>query len=224
VDGDGTMRCFWVMPFNKSCKIEISNLGAHPVEATLVNIGIAPWQWDDHSMYFHANWRQQYPIHTKGGDGTMDWNYIEATGRGVYVGDSLVIHNGSTKWWGEGDEKIYVNHESFPSQFGTGTEDYYGYSRGGEPSAPFQSPFLTHMQIEGDKMIGYSAPIRLRSLDAIPFSDHLKFDMEIWHWQATDMAYAVATYWYALPGATCNRTPDNLEAGRLLLPDSKLPQ
>ena len=31
-------------------------------------------------------------------------------------------------WWGEGDEKIYVDGEDFPSHFGTGTEDYYGYA------------------------------------------------------------------------------------------------
>ena len=31
-------------------------------------------------------------------------------------------------WWGEGDEKIYVDGEAFPSLFGTGTEDYFGYA------------------------------------------------------------------------------------------------
>ena len=31
-------------------------------------------------------------------------------------------------WWGEGDEKVFVDGEKFPSHFGTGTEDYYGYA------------------------------------------------------------------------------------------------
>ena len=31
---------------------------------------------------------------------------------------------------GEGDEKVYVDGETFPSHFGTGTEDYYGYAWG----------------------------------------------------------------------------------------------
>ena len=210
VNRDGTMRCFWVMPFAKTCNLELVNLGTQTVEATLGG-GLENWSWEDHSMRFHANWRQQYPILTKAGDGTMDWNYIEIAGRGVYVGDTLVVHNESKDWWGEGDEKIYVDGESFPSHFGTGTEDYYGYSRGGRASIYFEATFISHPQVEGDHGPGYSAMTRLRSLDAIPFSDHLKFDLEIWHWQATTMAYAAVTYWYAFPVATCNRPPEEKE-------------
>jgi hypothetical protein len=29
-------------------------------------------------------------------------------------------------WWGEGDEKFFVDGEQFPSTFGTGSEDYVG--------------------------------------------------------------------------------------------------
>ena len=46
------------------------------------------------------------------------------------VGDTLALHNGAAAWWGEGDEKIFVDGETFPSHFGTGSEDYYGYSFG----------------------------------------------------------------------------------------------
>ena len=31
-------------------------------------------------------------------------------------------------WWGEGDEKFFVDGEKFPSTFGTGSEDYFGYA------------------------------------------------------------------------------------------------
>ncbi len=33
-------------------------------------------------------------------------------------------------WWGEGDEKFFVDGEMFPSWFGTGSEDYFGFSWG----------------------------------------------------------------------------------------------
>ena len=79
-------------------------------------------------MHFHANWHYEYPIHAYGARGTKDWNYIEAQGKGVYVGDNLAVMNPVKEWWGEGDEKIYVDGEKFPSHFGTGTEDYYGYA------------------------------------------------------------------------------------------------
>ena len=43
-------------------------------------------------------------------------------------------------------------------------------------------------------------------------------DMEILHWEATTMAYAAATYWYARPGAICNRPPVPNEAARPIPP------
>ena len=220
VESDGTMQSDWVMPFRETCKVELRNLGPQPIEAAFAEVAVGPWKWDARSMRFHATWRQQDPIRTKRADGTMDWNYVQISGEGVYVGDSLVVHNSSARWWGEGDEKIYVDGETFPSHFGTGTEDYYGYSRGGPASAYFESPFLAHVQIEGDKSPNYSAMTRVRSLDAIPFSNRLKMDMEIWHWEAAVMSYAAVTYWYAVPGATSNRNPDDTEAARPVLPTS----
>ena len=47
-------------------------------------------------------------------------------------------------WWGEGDQKIFVDGESFPSTFGTGTEDDYGYAYGS--NRPFAGPY--HAQTE----------------------------------------------------------------------------
>jgi hypothetical protein len=116
-----------------------------------------------------------------------------------------MVHNGSSEWWGEGDGKI------------DGAEDYYGYFRGGRDSAFFEAPFIAHPQVEVDKQVGYSAITRVRSLDAIPFTSRLRFDMEIWHWRATTMSYAAATYWYAAAGATSNRPPIPDEAARPIL-------
>jgi hypothetical protein len=41
----------------------------------------------------------------------------------------------------------------------------------------------------------------------MPFGESLQVDMEIGHWAECEVAYSVATYWYALPGATCNVAP-----------------
>jgi len=215
VDKDGTMTCWWVMPFRRSCSIRIENIGIEPIDVSLRPVLTGAWEWDDRSMHFHANWRQQYPIQTQAQQG-MDWNYIEIAGKGVYVGDTLTIHNGSDKWWGEGDEKIFVDGEAFPSNFGTGTEDYYGYSWG-DHGGFFEAPFIAEPRAEGNKSPGYTVNTRTRSLDAIPFMKSLKFDMEIWHWATTTMSYAAATYWYGQPGAKCNRPPSPEEARRLIL-------
>ncbi len=200
VADDGTMTCRWVMPYRESCTIALENLGKEDVELTLC-VGHSPRTWDDRSMYFHAAWRQQYPIPTIP---RTDFNYVEIKGQGVLAGDTLAVFNPVRNWWGEGDEKIYVDGERFPSHFGTGLEDYYGYAWG-NPTI-FSAPF--HAQpTAGRGQQGHVTNTRTRGLDAIPFDKSLKLDIEVWHWARTDVGYAAATYWYARPGATCNLRP-----------------
>lgn len=208
VQTNGWMSCAWVMPFRKSCTIAVTNLGPQGVEVDL-NVARAKWSWDSRSMYFHANWRQQYPFPTHP---RSDWNYIEASGKGLYVGDTLSVYNPVKDWWGEGDEKIWVDGESFPSHIGTGTEDYYGYAWG--DTRLFQGPFSSQVRCDGPGSKGHTVVTRTRSLDAIPFTKSLKMDMEVWHWKNCNVGYAATTYWYASPGASCNRKPEPAEALR----------
>ena len=204
------MDCCWVMPFQKSGRLTLVNLGKQPVSANL-DVSVSAWKWDERSLHFHANWRQQDPIHTRP---FQDWNYLIATGQGRYVGDSLVVFNPVKAWWGEGDEKIYVDGETFPSHIGTGSEDYYNYSWG--HTGLFQTPFANQPRCDGPGNQGYTVVNRTRSLDAIPFTKSLRFDIEIWHWADCKVGYAATTYWYARPGATCNRAPQPDEAARPL--------
>lgn len=210
VQEDGTLICRWVMPFKTNAKITLHNLGKTPVTVD-AKISHSDWQWDDSSMHFHSTWHQLTGVET-GGDWwktqkhAQDVNFVTVNGKGVYVGDTLTVLNGAAAWWGEGDEKVYVDGEKFPSHFGTGTEDYYGYAwcRPEYFSAPF------HAQPDGGGNIagGYSVNCRYRSLDAIPFTKAFRFDMELWHWAATKMNYAPTTFWYALPGAVSGIQPD----------------
>lgn len=215
VGRDGTLRAAFVMPYRKSGKVVLTNLGKSPV-AFGMNLCTKGTPWTDRSMHFHAAWHYEYPIHAYGGRGTMDWNYVDIAGKGVYVGDTLAVMNPVPEWWGEGDEKIYVDGEKFPSHFGTGTEDYYGYAWCWP--APFQHPFHAQTRSDGrqhhDNNWGHTTVTRVRSLDAIPFTKGLKFDMEVWHWKECDEAYAATTYFYALPGATTNRKPQAEDAAK----------
>jgi hypothetical protein len=209
----GALTCCWVMPFARSCRIELHNLGVQPIDATLGPVVSGRWAWDLWSMHFHAAWRQQFPIHTKARDGTTDWNAVEIHGAGVFVGQTLAIHNGARAWWGDGNEKVYIDGERFPSHFGTGTANYFGIGFG-EHGGVFASPFASQPRADGNNRVGCVTLTRNRALDSIAFTKSLKFDWEIWHWAATDMAYAATTYWYALPGATSNGATDDTEAKR----------
>ncbi len=210
---DGTMSCRWTMPYQKSGAISIENLSNKSIDLEMEAI-VGDWDWDERSMYFHAGFRLQNPVSTRP---YSDWNYIETQGRGVYVGDALTIFNPVEKWWGEGDEKIWVDGEDFPSIFGTGTEDYYGYSWGGMSTDFYEHPFHAQPRCnvynkfnrKSQKGVrntqGYSTETRSRALDAMPFGSSLKLDMEVWSWTDCEMEYAVGVYWYGDAETTSNR-------------------
>ena len=199
IEKDGTLRSFWCMPFKKDIKVELTNYDPdQEVQITISDVAVKNIQWTDRTMYFYANWRQDREIQSVGGNGTKDWNYIALKGKGVFVGDSLSVVNRDPGWWGEGDEKIYTDGEEFPSHFGTGTEDYYGYAW----CTPefFESPFHAQPRAEGPNNYGNVTNDRVRLLDGIPFTKDFRFDMEVWHWVATSIDYSVVTYWYGFPG------------------------
>ncbi|MHC4964938.1 MAG: glycoside hydrolase family 172 protein, partial [Planctomycetota bacterium] len=214
---EAILTCRWVMPYRESCRISIHNLSSWRTEVRLSAVS-SPWDWDDRSMHFHTVWRQQNPIPTRP---MRDWNYVEVRGKGVFVGDTLALANPVKIWWGEGDEKIYVDGEAFPSHFGTGTEDYYGYAWGS--AEPFEAPFHAQPRCDGPGNYGHTTVSRVRSLDAIPFGESFRFDMEVWHWKECDIGYAATSHFYALPGATHNRPPQPQEAARGPLDPPPLP-
>jgi hypothetical protein len=207
VENDGTLSCYWVMPFRKQTKVTLLNLGEQAVDVKLGEIISSDWQWDESSLYFYGAWKQWSDKETSDketmsnplewSDGVLDQldqNWIKIKGRGKYVGDVLTIYNRANSWWGEGDEKIYIDGESFPSHFGTGSEDYYGYAWGRPES--FSAPFHSQPCGEGNLEKGFCVNERFRSLDSIPFKNSFQFDMELWHWDKTHIDYAPTTLWY----------------------------
>lgn len=215
VSDDKTLSCYWVMPFKKLARIQILNLGSVPIELTLGKVLSGPWDWNNRSCHFHAAWKQWTDIETQSNEkskdhGAFDLNWITVKGSGNYVGDVLTLFNTANTWWGEGDEKIYVDGESFPSHIGTGTEDYYGYAWC-KPNF-FESAFHAQPSGDGNLTPGFTVNCRYRSLDAIPFRKSIRFDMELWHWAKTKMNYAPTTFWYARPGATWDVKPDPKQA------------
>lgn len=225
VSSDGTFVCEWVMPYRKKAEVVIENLSGTALTAQL-ELATEPRRWDSQSLHFHAKWR---PDDVVPGTPFQDWNYVDIRGQGIYVGDSWTVVNPQGSWWGEGDEKIYVDgawERGFPTHFGTGSEDYYGWAGGEVPTRrdEFSTPFLANVRVGGldGFTTGYNICVRSRSLDAIPFHQRLRFDMESSF--GTDirepwnlLGYSVVTYWYARPGAVSNRAGDPAAAGRPIL-------
>ena len=197
VEADGDMWSFWVMPFGRRAAMSIENRGDQLVSLQF-HAAVVPWNWDERSLHFCAKWRAEFDVPTRP---MRDWNYLTARGRGVLVGAAFHIANPVGNWWGEGDEKIYVDGESFPSFFGTGTEDYYGYAWC--CNVPFEHAYHNQPRCDGPHNYGHTAVNRWHVLDKIPFERELRFDMELWHWNDdTTVDMSVVSYWYARPGAS----------------------
>jgi hypothetical protein len=213
VEKDGWMTCWWPMPFQESAEVRVTNHHAtEPVDVEFGDVGIADWRWTYRTMYFHTAWRGENLVRFGSNSDPQyikDWNYVTIAGKGVYVGDSLSLYNRPVMggrlgpWWGEGDEKIFVDGEAFPSHFGTGSEDYYGYAF--NHTKPFEAPFHAQPTAGGNWGIGHTTNVRGRVLDRIPFKTGFRLDMELYHWQPDKRNdYATTTHWYAFPGATDN--------------------
>lgn len=221
VKADGTMICRWVMPYQKSATLRLHNLATTPVHLEVKAV-VAPWDWNEDSLHFRTHWWTDSPIPPRP---VRDMNFIDIKGRGIHVGDTLVVLNPLWSWWGEGDEKIYVDDDldrRFPSHFGTGSEDYYGWAGGVVPTRKdeFSAPFVANVRVGGETRDwpqgkephthGYNICTRTRSLDATPFTKHFKFDMEAFNMIGSPDAYlqyALVTHWYGAPGAKHNRPP-----------------
>ena len=208
VQEDGTMICRWIMPYQHIAELEIENMGKQDIQMA-VTAKVMPYTWNDRSMYFHSSWRMDDPTP---GFPLFDYNLVNVKGKGIYVGDQFTVLNPEEGWWGEGDEKVYVDDDTFPSLFGTGTEDYYGWAGGvvPNPEDEFYTPFLSNVRVAAPNSMGYNTCTRTRVLDAIPFNRQLDFNIESSGSNRTSwfhLQYAVNTYWYAKPGASCNRKP-----------------
>lgn len=216
VEKDGTMKVSWLMPYQNNCKITFENIGNVSYRIT-GNVTTKPYQWNDNTMYFYAGWKQLTALSTGGNKarlgagGCFDINFVTLNGKGVYVGDIITLFNTSLgghwkSWWGEGDEKVYLDGEEWPSIIGTGTEDYYGYAWC--EFNEFDHPYLSQPIGGGNFKFDMTVNMRYRGLDAMPFSKSLKFDMEMWHWTKTKINFAPTTFYYMLPGGTDNNKPD----------------
>jgi len=201
VDRGDALYSRWVMPFKKSAIIKITNHGDQSVKLN-GHIETSPREWTNKSMYFHAKWRAEYDIPTQP---RQDWTFMAAQGKGRFVGDMLHVTNPVKQWWGEGDEKIYVDNEAFPSHFGTGSEDYYGYAWCS--NGVFTHAYHNQPRCDGPGNYGHTCVSRYHILDNIPFTEAFKFDMEVWHWADCTVDMAATSFWYALPGGTDNFAP-----------------
>jgi Protein of unknown function (DUF2961) len=192
VSEGGTLVSRFIMPFACSAEIRIES-PAGKAAVVSVHHHAAPFTRD--SLHFYAHWIARGPIPTRP---FRDLPLAQVEGAGRYVGTLLAVDSRVDDWWGEGDEKIWVDDDGFPSWFGTGTEDYFGYANA--TRTPFDHPFRALRRTGSAR--GQVTSARFQLLDSIPFESSLTFNLELFHWNAdTTIFYDTMAYFYAAPSA-----------------------
>ncbi len=198
VKEDGAGYCGFPMPFPDGGSIVIEVDGKRRGVAFSTSLSVQPDAAPADALRFRAGFHQVRGQPTRP---FSDHLVLAARGRGRFVGCSLLVRNPSRIWWGEGDEKIFVDGEQRPSWFGTGTEDYFGYAWC-DPT-PFTAPFHAQVRCDGPMNFGFTQLHRSHVLDSVPFQRSLKFELERWHWvEDARIDYETVAYWYGSEGAS----------------------
>lgn len=103
-------------------------------------------------------------------------------------------------WWGEGDEKFFVDGEPMPSTFGTGTEDYFGYAWAAHNPVEFESAYQ-NQPLNKNSNLGHISNNRFQIADNVPFQSRCEAVLEKYHPDNWPLLYACTAYWYQQPTA-----------------------
>ncbi|MBI4603770.1 MAG: DUF2961 domain-containing protein [Planctomycetes bacterium] len=198
--GDGYYS-HWPMPFRSKAEVVLRNETPGEVKVSRFRIGFSLGPQPSNAGYFHARYVQDRDIPMR-----RDYRILEVAGRGKLVGANVTMQNARGAqgiFFLEGDEKIYVDGEKYPSRWlGTGTEDYFNgsYFWNAPDKARMARPHggLTFL----DWGIGRVCAYRWHLLDWIGFAKEIRVDLE--HGGVSDWpgSYASVAYYYLeAPGA-----------------------
>ena len=117
-------NCYWPMPFHDGARIVLRNRHNEPIEAFFYQIDyVEKDELPEPVMTFHAQWRRQRVTELG-----QDYVILDGVhGRGSYVGTYLALTALESRWWGEGEVKVYLDGDKdYPTWCSTGSEDYFG--------------------------------------------------------------------------------------------------
>jgi len=196
---DGVLTARFVMPFAQSAVVHIDAAPGLEAKGTVFHRAAL---FDPNTYYFHAHWTARGPMPARP---YRDILLADVSGEGAYVGTFLAVGNSSTDWWGEGDEKIWVDDDAFPSLFGTGTEDYFGQAYCSPET--YNHPYRVQSLAAGGfgAANGLFSMLRTDVLDPIRFAKNLRFNLELWHWdENAQVTFDTISYFYLAQSATDN--------------------
>jgi hypothetical protein len=194
---DGTFYSYWYMPFGAKARVVVGNDAPGAVDMAW-QVTRAPLDRPIADLaLFHAKWHRDAFLLDRP-DRQPDWTLLTTQGRGRYVGTHLHGWNPLATLWGAGNEKFFVDGEKFPSSFGTGGENYFGYSV--KSARLFSRPY--HSQVLNENNENHFDDNRWQIPDAVPFQTSFAGYLERIPPPKQLLLYAVDVFWYLGAGGT----------------------
>lgn len=177
-------NCFWPMPFFTSARVTITNESERPLAALYYQVDYTSGPVAPDSAYFCAQYRQEFPC-ASGRDYLIADIEAPGGGGGHYVGTVLSVRSRSPEWFGEGDDLFFIDGESRPSLWGTGTEDYFLNAWGMEKEC---FPTFGVSQLDGwlGDLGNKGTMYRWHLDDPVRFRKSLRFELEHKGWMSAD--------------------------------------
>jgi Protein of unknown function (DUF2961) len=227
------LNAYFEMPFSTAAKVTITNEGHKRTDNLYFAIDYVtlPSLPADIGR-FHAQYRQSAPAKptldqwTDNGDkavndiknlnGESNYVYLEATGRGHFVGVTHAVEQNQEGWFGEGDDMIFIDGDTAPTINGTGTEDYFNgaWDFNGQPFAYLHNgaPYI----VDPERIGGRYCLYRWHTESPITFVKSIKVTIEHGHGNhRADNFYSTA-YWY--------QTEPHAPFPALPAPESRIPR
>jgi hypothetical protein len=213
--GAAALNCYLPMPFQRHARIEVTNENDVPYRQYFyVDYEMYREDLPGDTVYFHAQWRRTNPtsswdprvvvnspeadVVNLEADSVANYVILEAEGRGHYVGCNVSVTNFQGTWWGEGDDMIFIDGETWPpSLHGTGSEDYFSQAWENQEAAYL----MCGSSIFEGRKPGYQTTYRFHLVDPVRFAKSIRVTMEHGHGNHSANDWASTAYWYqTLPG------------------------
>ena len=213
-------NCFFEMPFKTHCRITMENRSDEPKDLYYIITGCRK-EMPENIAYFHASYRQEHPV-MKG----RSYTIIDGIqGKGQFLGVTLAAGlNGNNTCWVEGEARMYIDDDIYPSIHYTGTEDYFtgSYGFGNDIHIKRYQTFSAHYSglfaILGDSNEVYNCQqrfllYRFHAPDPIHFSTSFRMTIDNLGWTGPRYDdYTSVAYWYqSLPSAELKALPNDRE-------------
>jgi hypothetical protein len=230
------LNAYFPMPFGAGARIEVENRADTYLGGLLgmvwfhIEYEVFAAPPSDEVLRFHAQYRQERPttpamephdVQLHDGvnlDGRENYVALDATGAGQMVGLVLEIENVAGGWYGEGDDMVFIDGDTWPPRIhGSGHEEVFG--SGACVLREYAAPYSGFHLVENATYEGLIGMYRWYVADPIRFDQSIRWTIE--HGHANNFAndYSSVAYWYqTAPHAPFPMLPER-DAMRPSLPD-----